>query len=203
MAKLTQWYYDSAMQSPRDSDTFSDQTKFKIALSTIAEAYGFHHSLTVLYLLQNGFSQQADVYANERAEMRKKAGLGKGHVDTPAIKAKVEELRKKRLDALLAGTMTPNYGEGRDPIKTVAREMLEDFLLAKGKPGLSKDKAKADANNKMIEIYLGAHRELVEKEMARRAATKAKVSTATEADADWLEAELKKPAAPSKKEKAV
>jgi hypothetical protein len=125
------------------------------------------------YLLQNGFSQSLqDAFVGPAAKA-KKEGEGQTTIDA-LIVASIE----KRHDAILAGTVGARVGLGRDPVRTVAKEMLEAWAKANGFK-LPKEKDKLAP---LIDKWLSKHQAEVIAEVEARKATKLQ-----EIDADDLE----------------
>lgn len=115
------------------------------------------------YLLQYGFNQSlqdciAGVAKAVRAE-RVEAGDDEEAIEA-AIEAAIEGKLSKRVDSLVAGTM--GLPTTRDPLATLAKEIVTQHLAAKGAK-VSKEKLA-----ELVATYLAKSRPQLEAELERR-----------------------------------
>lgn len=142
------------------------------AVKVLAQGFGVAEK-SILYLLQNGWSQSLqDSFAGPRAKAIKDGE------DEDSVNEVILGAVKKRVDSIRDGLLTAGSGHGRDPIRSVGLQMLQDHLARKGK-AVPKDKTK---RAEMLDAWINQKRPEIEAEIARR--RKAKLE---EADIDDLD----------------
>lgn len=133
------------------------------------------------YLLQNGWSQSLqDSFAGPRAK-----AINDGEDET-TVNALIQSCIEKRCDNILAGKLTAGTGGGRDPIRSVAKQMLDATTRQVdhnnfGKK-LPKDKTKLKA---LLDRFVEKHLDEIKAEIAERRKNK----TTEEIDLEWMDRE--------------
>lgn len=138
--------------------TDQDQDAIKGAVKVLATAFGLHEK-SIHYLLQNGWSQSLqDSFAGPRAKAIK------DREDEATIEAVILSSIAKRVESIKAGLLSASGSNGRDPIKTVAKDLLQKKADSLDKR-LPKDK---NALAKLIDSYISANRPAIDAEIRKR-----------------------------------
>ena len=128
------------------------------AVKVLADGFGLHEQ-SIHYLLQNGWSQSLqDSFAGPRAKAIK------DREDEATIEEVVLSSIAKRVESIKAGLLSASGSNGRDPIKTVAKDLLQKKADSLGKR-LPKDK---NALAKLIDTYIATSRPTIDAEIRKR-----------------------------------
>ncbi len=128
------------------------------AIKVLSSALGLHEK-SIHYLLQNGWSQSLqDSFAGPRAKAIK------DREDESTIEEVVLASIAKRVESIKAGLLSASGSNGRDPIKTVAKDLLQKKAESLGKR-LPKDK---DVLAKLIDSYIATNRQSIDAEIRKR-----------------------------------
>lgn len=140
-----------------DTDRLEDQEVLTGAVRVLANGFNIAEK-SVWYLLQNGWSQSLqDSFAGPRAKAIKDGE------DKDIVNEVILSSIEKRVTAIRDG-MLASSGGGRDPIRSVGLQMLQEFVRSKGKT-LPKDKVK---KAEMLDKWIAVKRIEIEAEIARR-----------------------------------
>lgn len=145
-----------------DSDQLATQPGYEGvvdgAVKALAIGLGLHEK-SIHYLLQNGWSQSLqDSFAGPRA----KAKADKE--DDAVVEEIILSSIAKRVESIKAGLLSASGSNGRDPIKTVAKDLLQKKAESLGKR-LPKDK---DKLAKLVDVYIAANRQSIDAEIRKR-----------------------------------
>jgi hypothetical protein len=148
---------DTTRWPEKDGANGSDQQTLRGAVDVVGNALGLP-AKSIWYLLQNGWSQSLqDSFAGPRAKAIKDGE------DESTIEAVIHAAIAKRVESIMAGLLSSG-SNGRDPIRTIAKDLLQKKADSLGKR-LPKDK---DKLAKLIDSYIAANRLSIDNEIRRR-----------------------------------